>query len=335
MAHSQGTDSDRCEAGASLPTASGIRAAAELLRPYSCETSLTRSSTLSNEFCADVWIKNEIASPIRCFKHRGALTHLLRAAHRTPLSAVVTSSSGNHGLGVAYAAKQLGSTAHVFLPVDANAVKRASIEALGATIHSFGSDIDEAKGEARAFASQREYAFVDDGESLDVIEGAGTIGLEITQSLENVDLVFIPMGSGSLAGGCGCAIKAASPSTKVIAVQSSGSPAMAESFRQRCAVTLPIHTIADGLVCREPADLALRCLLAFVDDVEVVEDGQILSAVYDLAVACGLPVEPSAAAALAAARNRREEVNRRRVVIVATGGNISAEISQALNLTDR
>ena len=77
------------------------------------------------------------------------------------------------------------------------------------------------------------------------------------------------MGSGSLASGCGCAFKAASLSTRVIAVQSSGSPAMAESFLQRRGVTLPINTIADGLVCREPADLALRSLLAFVDDVEV------------------------------------------------------------------
>jgi len=320
------------QSNALLPTSSGIRAAAEQLQAYTCETPLTKSSVLAEELNADVWIKNETVSPIRCFKHRGALTHLLRARNNTPLATVVTSSTGNHGLGVAYAAKQLGSLAHIFLPWDAGTVKRIAIERLGATIHPFGNDIDEAKGEARMFAAEHGYGFVDDGESLDVIEGAGTAGLEIVRLLENVDFVFVPMGSGSLVSGCACAVKAASPKTKVIAVQSSGSRAMAESFRQRRAVSLSISTVADGLVCREPADLALRSLLAFVDDVEIVEDAQILSSVCDLAVNCGLLVEPSGAAALAGARNRCTEITDRRVVIMATGANISRETLESLGL---
>jgi threonine dehydratase len=190
-------------------------------------------------------------------------------------------------------------------------------------MHTSGADIDEAKSEARVFARRHGYAFVDDGESLGVIEGAGTIGLEIAQQLQDVDSVFIPMGSGSLGGGCGCAIKAISPKTRVICVQSRGSRAMAESFRQRRPIELPINTtIADGLVCRKPADLALRSLLAFVDDVSIVDDSQILSAVGDLLVTCGLPAEPSGAAALAAMRNRRPEIIGKRVVIVVTGANI-------------
>jgi len=142
------------------------------------------------------------------------------------------------------------------------------------------------------------------------------------------------MGSGSLGSGCACAIKGISPKTRVICVQSSGSQAMAESFRQRRAVELPIDTIADGLVCREPGALALRSLLAFVDDVEVVDDEQILSAVSQLTTRCKLLVEPSGAAALAAMRNRRDEIAGKRVVLVATGANISRETLEVLNLQD-
>jgi len=161
-----------------LPSLSGIVAAQELLAPYNCETPLTRSSELS-EFAADVWIKDETVSPIRCFKHRGALTELIRVGRLSRVSAAVTSSTGNHGLAVAYAAKQLGLAAHIVLPAGASAIKKAGIPALGGTIHSLGADIDEAKAEARIFARQSGIAFVDDGESLGVIEGAGTIGLEI------------------------------------------------------------------------------------------------------------------------------------------------------------
>src|ERR1043165_7616927 len=129
------------------------------------------------------------------------------------------------------------------------------------------------------------------------------------------------MGSGSLAAGCGCAIKGISPSTRVICVQSRGSQAMTESFRQRRPIEMPVSTIADGLVCRQPADLALRGLLAFADDVELVEDSQILSAVDELSIEYGLRCEPSGAAALAAIRNRREEIVGKRVVLVITGAN--------------
>lgn len=315
-----------------LPSLSGIVSAQELLAPYNCETPLIHSRELSEEFAADIWIKNETVSPIRCFKHRGALTELLRAGCLGPISAVVTSSTGNHGLGVAYAAKELARPAHIFLPESASVIKRAGIEALGGTVHIFGADIDDAKVEARSFSRRHRYTFVDDGESLGVIEGAGTIGLEIVQKLNDIDFVFVPMGSGSLGSGCACAIKGLSPESRVICVQSCGSPAMSESFRRRRPVAFPIDTIADGLVCREPADLALRALLAFVDEVEVVADGQILAAVFDLAVKCDFLLEPSGAAALAAIRNRRDEIAGKRVVFVATGANISREMLEVLNL---
>ena len=314
-----------------LPSLAGIFAAQKLLARYVDATPCSRSIKLSEEFAADIWIKDETVSPIRCFKHRGALVDLVRVSRLKVISTAVTSSTGNHGLGVTYAANKLGVGAHIFLPEGASRVKREGINSLGGIVHSIGADIDEAKTEARLFGQQAGHTFVDDGESLGVIEGAATIGLELVQRLDDLDFVFIPMGSGSLGSGCACAIKAISPKTRVICVQSSGAPAMAESFRQRQAVEVPINTIADGLVCREPAELALRSLLTFVDDVEVVDDEQILSAVSDLAETCGLLVEPSGAAALAAMRKRHKEIIGSRVVLVMTGANISSETLELLS----
>lgn len=290
-----------------------IRAAAERLAKFARPTPLVRSLLLSRELDCDLWVKNETVSPIASFKWRGALTAIDGS------SAVVTSSTGNHGQGVAWAAKQMGVTAHVFLPLGANATKRAKIELLGATIHDIGRDLDEAKDAAIAFASEQKLPMIDDGESEDVIAGAGTVGLEIDIEPE---IVFVPMGSGSLASGVAIAL----PNARVIAVQSKGAPAMVESFHARRAIERPIDTIADGLVSRVPAKLALDALIEHVDDAMAMSDAELLAAARKMILGAHILVEPSGAAGLAAALQRREEIRGKRVVVIATGANVTAEV---------
>jgi threonine dehydratase len=293
-----------------------IAAAADRLAPYAKPTPLVRSLLLSAELGCDLWVKNETVSPIASFKWRGALNDLLHE----PAMSVVTSSTGNHGQGVAWAAKVAGVVAHVFLPRGANPVKRAKIELLGATIHDAGEDLDDAKAMAMQFARDEGLRFIDDGDSAGVIEGAGTVGLEIAQQLEHVDVVYVPMGSGSLASGVGMAM----PDARVVAVQAKGSPAMVESFHARRAIERPIDTIADGLVCRVPAQLALDMLIEHVDDAITVSDDELLAAVRTMILGAQLLVEPSGAAGLAAAL--REDVRGKTVVVIATGSNITAEV---------
>lgn len=295
--------------------------AAERLAPYAKPTPLVRSLLLSRDLGCELWIKNETVSPIASFKWRGALNDLLRE----PSTSVVTSSTGNHGQGVAWAARVADVTAHVFLPRGANPVKRAKIELLGATIHDTGDDLDDAKAQALAFARAEGLRFVDDGESAGVIEGAGTVGLEIAQELEGVDIVFVPMGSGSLAAGIGLAMSGA----KVIAVQAKGSPAMVESFHAGRPVERPIETIADGLVCRVPARLALDLLLEHVDDALAVSDEELLAAMRAMILGAHLLVEPAGAAGLAAAL--RDDLRGKRVVVIATGANVTGEVLARLH----
>ena len=290
-----------------------IREAAARLAAFARPTPLVRSLLLSRELECELWVKNETVSPIASFKWRGALTAV------SGETAVVTSSTGNHGQGVAWAAAQRGVLAHVFLPRGANATKRAKIELLGATIHDVGNDLDEAKDAAIAFANREGLPMIDDGESEEVIVGAGTVGLEI--DIEP-DLVYVPMGSGSLASGIAIAL----PDARVIAVQSKGAPAMVESFHARRAIERPIDTIADGLVSRVPAKLALEALIEHVDDALAIPDEELLAAARTMILGAHILVEPSGAAGLAAAVRRRDEIRGKRVVVIATGANVTAEV---------
>ena len=305
-----------------------VSAAAERLSRHAPPTPLVRALLLSRDLDCDLWVKNETVSPVASFKWRGALNDILRE----PSSGVVTSSTGNHGQGVAWAARVIGIPAHIFLPIGANATKRAKIALLGATIHDVGHDLDAAKDEAIAFAQREGLRVIDDGESEGVIEGAGTVGLEIARGLEAIDVVFVPMGSGSLASGVAIAVKERHPSARVIAVQSTGAPAMVESFHARRAVEKPIDTIADGLVSRVPARLALDALLQHVHDAVAVPDDEIVAAARAMILGAHILVEPSGGAALAAAWRQRDAIRGKRVVLIATGANLTAETFARLHM---
>jgi threonine dehydratase len=315
------------------PSSGGVLAAVRRLRPHVPPTPLYRSESLSRGLDADVWLKVETATPIASFKLRGALNVLLISREFGAIETAVTSSTGNHGQGVAFAARLLEAPADIFLPDGANPVKQAMIRLFGARLHLGGHDIDEAKDRARAFCERNGGVFVDDGESGTLIEGAGTVGDEIARDLEGVDYAFVPMGSGSLAAGVAIGLKARQPSARVIAVQSVGAPAMVESFRAGKPVERPCNTIGDCIVCRVPAETALQALLRHLDDAALVTDRDLQAAMHTLLVWAHQLVEPGAAAGLAGAWQRRAVLKGRRVAIVLTGANVPSEaVTQALSV---
>lgn len=318
-----------------LPTLSGVVDAARMLRSISPPTPLFRSELLSRAVGADLWLKLETTSPIASFKWRGAIVATKRAMARGGISGLCTSSTGNHAQGVAFAARLFKQPADIFLPLGANAVKQRMIEALGASIHPGGRDIDEAKEAAKQFAKAHGRLFIDDGENFDLMEGAGTVGLEILESLTDIDLVLVPMGSGTLVTGVAAVAKAREPTIRIVAVQATGSPAMAESFHKKTAIERPINTIADGLVCRVPAARALAGLLKLVDDVILADDHEILVAVTALVEQAHVLAEPAGAAGIAGIRKlSKETVTGKRIVVVVTGANITTEcLTSALQHT--
>lgn len=312
-------------------TFAGVLDAQKRLGAHLRPTPLEYSTGLSDLLGAEVWLKVETVSPIASFKARGALNHILLALNAGGCRGAVTSSTGNHGQGVAYAAKLVGIPADIFLPLGAVAIKKRMIALFGGTVHEIGHDIDAAKEHARHFAEAHSATFVDDGESAAMIEGAATVGLEIADTLQGLDRLYTPMGSGSLASGIGLAVHSRQPTAQVIAVQSHGSPAMVESFKARRPIERPIDTFADCIVCRVPAIRALNGLLDWIDDCRLVSDDELLRAMHTMLVLGHILVEPGAAAALARAFADRHEIRGKRVALVISGANVdSGMIARAL-----
>ncbi|MCZ6730222.1 MAG: pyridoxal-phosphate dependent enzyme [SAR324 cluster bacterium] len=314
-----------------LPTLEGIRRAAHDLALHMAPTPLVHSEILSRALEADVWLKLEVASPIASFKLRGALNTILQAQARDRVTSAVATTTGNHGQGVAYAARMTGLPAHIFLPNPANAVKKAMILAFGGQVHEQGANLDEAREAALGHCAGQGGLYIEDGDSLDMMEGAATMGLEVAEALPDIGTLIVPMGSGNAIGGAAVALKAIQPAARAVAVPAKSAPAMARSFQAGKPVAVPSHTLADGLAVVTPARLALAAMLAFVDDVWMVSDEDMMSAVHTLAECAHVLTEPSGAAALAGAWRHRETLRGQRVVLTLTGANISTEmLSQAL-----
>ncbi|MDH3715725.1 MAG: pyridoxal-phosphate dependent enzyme [Gammaproteobacteria bacterium] len=315
------------------PTLQGIEGAVETVRPHMAETPLVKSEMLSAALAADVWLKNETVTPIASFKIRGALAAVVQAKSGGA-AAVVTSSTGNHGQGVAYAARALGMQAFIFLPDPANPVKAAMIEAFGGVLYEVGDTFDLCKAAAQRFADTNGHVFVDDGEDRAVMEGAGTVAWEVAQALADIDALIVPMGGGNLSAGCATAMKVLQPQARIISVQAKGSPAMTESFHAREPVQRPIDTIADGLVTGVPPVLALAVLWERLDDAWLTDDESLLAGVHTLAEAGHVLVEPAGSAALVGAWQHRDELAGKRIVLILTGANISAALlRRALSLS--
>lgn len=309
-----------------LPTIDGVRRALAEIQPYQNKTPLLRSILLSDAFGADVWLKNETVTEIGCFKLRGALAEVLRLARESNPIGVVTSSSGNHGQGVAYAGRAVGLPVTVFLPLGANPIKRRTIELLGAEIREVEADSYGTKLVAQQFAAETGRYFVDDGSSIALSEGAGTVGLEIAEQLGDIDAVFIPVGDAALINGSASALKALRSEVAIIGVQALGAPAYALSHERRTIVDHAVDTVADGLATRIPAQSALDGMLAFIDRFVLVGEDELLSAMHTLAIAGHILSEPAGAATLAAAWRDRENWSNKRIVLVVTGANVESGI---------
>ena len=309
------------------PTLQGIEHASETIRPHLAETPLVKSELLSAALAADVWLKNETVTPVASFKIRGALNGVMRA-RSAGAAAVVTSSTGNHGQGVAYAARALGLQAHIFLPNPANAVKARMIQAFDGLLHETGESFESCKEAAQQYAEDNGHVFVDDGEDRPVMEGAGTVAWEVARMLGDIDALIVPLGGGNLSAGCATAMKALQPHARVISVQAQGSPAVTESFHARRAVQRPVDTIADGLVTGVPPELALAVLWQSLDDAWLADDESLLAGVHTLAEAGHVLVEPAGAAALTGAWQHRDTLAGQRVVLILTGANTSSALLQ-------
>lgn len=309
-----------------------IREAQRVLARYLPRTPLVPCPALDGMLGARTFLKLETCSPVGSFKGRGALFAISawRAKSSTgPLSwpHIVTASSGNHGLAVAYAARLLGVKATVYVPEGAAESKVAAIRRQGATLIQRGRDFDEAKAHARADAEEIKGWWLEDGEEPNIAAGAGTIGVEILRDLPHVGEIIVPVGNGALIGGIGSAVRSLDDSVVVTGVQPEQALAMVRSFEARKPVrTESCRTIADGLASREPVPQAVELMLEVVDTMITVSEAAIVSALRVLFEEAHVLVEPAAATALAGALQRRDHLQGKNVVLVITGANIDTQV---------
>jgi threonine dehydratase len=283
------------------------------------------SRTLSfAESGTDLIVKDETQNPIRSFKGRG--TGWFVANLDNDKAPLVTASAGNFGQGLAYNAARDGRQLVVFASLHANPLKIEAMRRLGAKVVLDGEDFDAAKESARLHAARHDLMFVEDGASASIAEGAGTIAAELTENNPDIDAIFVPLGNGALAAGIGCWFKSRSPRTKVVAVAARGAPCMELSWKAGEAIsTEEARTIADGIAVRTPVPAAVQWLQDTIDDVVLVEDGQILAAMRFAYQNWGQLVEPAGAAGLAGILAGRTELRGCRVATVLCGANLTSE----------
>jgi threonine dehydratase len=305
-----------------------IRQAANFIDPAFLNSPQYFSEGLGSRFNNRILLKNEIENPIHSFKGRGA-DWLISQLHE---EFVVCASAGNFGQGIAYAADRHKTKAIVFVSRFANPVKVERIKELGGEIHEAGDDFDEAKLHARKYASQHNLTFIEDGLALETIEGAGTIGLELVEYLEEeLDYLLVPLGNGALINGIATVFKELSPNTRIIAVQSQGASAMIDSWREDLVLEYKdVDTIADGIAVRVPIPQALDDMKGLVDEGILIKDSTIIEAMKLINETDNLILEPSAAVGIAAVIENHDRFEDHSVGTILCGSNISENLMDKL-----
>lgn len=291
--------------------------------PVFLDTPQYESVPLSDALGCAVVLKVETLNPVRSFKGRGTEVVMASLVRERRYSSAVCASAGNLGQALAYSGARRGIPVTVFAAASANPLKVDRMRSLGATVHLEGQDIELPRVLARAQADAEGAYLVEDSLDVDTCEGAATIGLELVDAVD-LDVVLVALGGGALASGVGYVIHELSPRTEVIAIQPTGAPAMALSWRKRAVVsTDTIDTIADGVAGRHPIPEVLDDLLDVVDDVILVDDHTIKHGMRHLFDHTGLVVEPSAALGVAAVLEDPERFRGRNVGTIICGSNIA------------
>jgi threonine dehydratase len=310
-----------------VPSLSTIRDAQEFLAKYFAPTRLIHAASLSQMTGKNVYLKLESELPTGSFKVRGAFWALAQRMKRGPIREVVACSTGNHGAAAAFAAKQFGIAAKIFLPTNCNPVKRGRIVALGAAIvESGGGDLASAFTLAAEYAKQPSVYFLNDATDEDLPAGPATIGCEILEQLPKTSAIFVPMGDTALIRGIAAAAKQIAPHVKIIGVQAERAPSYYLSWKEGKAVgTQTCDTIADGLATRTPEAANVRDVKMLVDDVVLVSEEQMLRAIETLLVEEHVLAEPAGAASTAALLKGSTACGDQ-VALVVSGANISREV---------
>lgn len=305
---------------------SNIQQAATSIREVAHLTPLLPSVTYSDRFQANVLMKREDLQTVRSYKIRGAFNKMNGLTTEEASNGVVCASAGNHAQGVALASQKLEIHSTIFMPATTPKQKVEQVRMFGkefVTIRLEGDTFDASKEQALEFCRQQKATFIHPFDDPRVIEGQGTIGLELLgQVTDPIDYLILPIGGGGLAAGVGTVIKTLSPSTKIIGVEPLGAPSMKTSIDNGVNTELEaIEKFVDGAAVKRVGDLTFEICQDVVDDIITVHEGKICETMLELYNRDAVVVEPAGALAISALDQLADDIKGKQVVCMVSGSN--------------
>lgn len=308
-----------------------VYAAAKRLAGVAHRTPVLTSRTLDQQVDATIFMKCENFQRVGSFKFRGAYNAIARLDVDSRRRGVIAFSPGNHAQAVAMAAHLLGSHAVVVMPADAPPSKVTATAGYGAEMVTFDRYTDDRFEISDCLRAERGLTLIPPYDHIDVIAGAGTTAVELWDDVDDLDALIVPLGGGGQLAGCATVLRAIAPTTRIVGVETKAGDKNRRSLRAGQPVLIPgPRTIADDVTGERTGMLTFPIIQRLVDDVVVVTDEEILTAMAFLFNRMKLVVEPSGALAVAALLAGRVRMTRQRVGVVLSGGNISTDLFSAL-----
>jgi len=307
------------------PAFKDILEARKLISGYLPRTPLHSYPQLNRMLKARIFIKHENHLPTGVFKVRGGINLLYHLTREQRTKGVITASTGNHALSIAYAAGLFGVPATIVVPEKANPTKVKAVRSLGANVVFFGKIFDDAKDYAEKLAGEKGARFIHPANEPHLIAGVATYALEILEDAPDLEVLIVPVGGGSGASGCCLVKQALNPKLQVIAVQAEMAPAAFRSWKEKKIVQDKMETAADGLATKIGYELTQDILQDYLTDFILVSDEEMVQAILLYMEHVRNMVEEAGASPLAAALKIKDRLQGKKVALILTGGNISME----------
>ncbi|HMG83951.1 MAG TPA: threonine ammonia-lyase [Ferruginibacter sp.] len=302
-----------------------FKAAAARLKNVVNRTPLEFNSSLSRKYQCNVYLKREDLQVVRSYKLRGAYNLMSSLPQDQLQRGVVCASAGNHAQGFAYSCKKLNVKGVVFMPVITPNQKITQTKMFGEQfieIKLVGDTFDDCAIAAKQYTAEHSMTFIHPFDDYKIIEGQGTVGIEILEDQPQVDYLFVPIGGGGLAAGVGSYFKTFSPQTKIIGAEPEGAPSMLAAFKAGHPVTLDtVDRFVDGASVKRVGDITYAICKDVLTEVKLVAEGKICTTILKLYNEDAIIAEPAGALSIAALNDYADQIKGKNVVCVLSGGN--------------
>ncbi|MEO8764051.1 MAG: threonine ammonia-lyase [Ginsengibacter sp.] len=299
--------------------------ASERLKTIVNRTPLSLNNNLSRKYQCNVFLKREDLQVVRSYKLRGAYNMMSSLSPEQLQRGVVCASAGNHAQGFAYSCKKLASKGVVFMPVITPNQKVSQTKMFGEDfieVRLIGDTYNQCAVAAKRYTEENGMSFIPPFDDYKIIEGQGTVGVEILEEESQVDYLFVPVGGGGLSAGVGSYFKIFSPHTKIIGLEPEGAPSMSEALKAGHPVTVNnIDQFVDGASVNRVGDITFPICKEVLDDMHLVPEGKVCSTILKLYNEDAIVAEPAGALSIAALDDYASLIKDKNVVCIVSGGN--------------